>query len=39
MRGRGHNGDLSGFMLSLGAGPHDKKLLDTWSMGLPPNPA
>ncbi|XP_026297461.1 uncharacterized protein LOC100578937 isoform X3 [Apis mellifera] len=39
MRGRGHNGDLSGLMLSLGAGPHDKKLLDTWSMGLPPNPA
>ncbi|OAD51975.1 Folliculin [Eufriesea mexicana] len=39
MRGRGHSGDLSGLMLSLGAGPHDKKLLDTWSMGLPPNPA
>ncbi|XP_076635484.1 folliculin [Colletes latitarsis] len=39
MRGRGHSGDLSGLMLSLGAGPHDKKLLDAWSMGLPPNPA
>ncbi|XP_031826521.1 folliculin [Nomia melanderi] len=39
MRGRGHSEDLSGLMLSLGAGPHDKKLLDAWSMGLPPNPA
>ncbi|KAG7202447.1 hypothetical protein KM043_018747 [Ampulex compressa] len=39
MRGRGHRGDLSELMLSLGAGPHDKKLLDAWSMGLPPNPA
>lgn len=39
MRGRGHRGDLPGLMLSLGAGPHDKKLLDAWSMGLPSNPA
>ncbi|XP_072757656.1 folliculin [Anoplolepis gracilipes] len=39
MRGRGHRGDLSGLMLSLGAGPQDKKLLDAWSMGLPSNPA
>lgn len=39
MRGRGHRGDISGLMLSLGAGPHDKKLLEAWSMGLPPNPA
>ncbi|CAL1686205.1 unnamed protein product [Lasius platythorax] len=39
MRGRGHLGDLSGLMLSLGAGPQDKKLLDAWSMGLPSNPA
>ncbi|KAL6430538.1 hypothetical protein ACFW04_007850 [Cataglyphis niger] len=39
MRGRGHHGDLSGLMLSLGAGPQDKKLLDAWSMGLPSNPA
>lgn len=39
MRGRGHCGDLSGLMLSLGAGPQDKKLLDAWSMGLPSNPA
>lgn len=39
MRGRGHRGDLSGLMMSLGAGPHDQKLLDAWSMGLPSNPA
>lgn len=39
MRGRGHRNDLSGLMLSLGAGPQDKKLLDAWSMGLPSNPA
>lgn len=39
MRGRGHRGDLSGLMLSLGAGPQDRKLLDAWSMGLPSNPA
>lgn len=39
MRGRGHREHLSGLMLSLGAGPHDIKLLDAWSMGLPSNPA
>ncbi|XP_066592727.1 folliculin isoform X2 [Prorops nasuta] len=39
MRGRGHRGDLPALILSLGAGPHDKKLLDAWSMGLPSNPA
>ncbi|XP_046432380.1 uncharacterized protein LOC124185547 [Neodiprion fabricii] len=39
MRGRGHRGDLSGLMVSLGAGPRDQKLLDAWSMGLPSNPA
>ncbi|EZA59627.1 hypothetical protein DMN91_004990 [Ooceraea biroi] len=39
MRGRGHRNDLAGLMLSLGAGPQDKKLLDAWSMGLPSNPA
>ncbi|XP_076670378.1 folliculin-like [Andrena cerasifolii] len=39
MRGRGHSGDLFGLMLSLGAGPNDKKLVDAWSMGLPSNPA
>jgi folliculin len=39
MRGRGHHNDLTGLMLSLGAGPQDKKLLDAWSLGLPSNPA
>ncbi|XP_012257206.2 folliculin [Athalia rosae] len=39
MRGRGHRGDLAGLMMSLGAGPHDQKLLDAWSMGFPSNPA
>ncbi|XP_012283944.1 folliculin isoform X2 [Orussus abietinus] len=39
MRGRGHRGDLLGLMISLGAGAHDQKLLDAWSMGLPSNPA
>lgn len=39
MRGRGHRSDIAELMLSLGAGPHDKKLLEAWSMGLPPNPA
>lgn len=39
MRGRGHRADLSGLIMSLGAGSHDQKLLDAWSMGLPSNPA
>lgn len=39
MHGRGHRGNLSGLMMSLGAGPQDKILLDAWSMGLPSNPA
>ncbi|OXU20346.1 hypothetical protein TSAR_000051 [Trichomalopsis sarcophagae] len=39
MHGRGHRGDLTSLMISLGAGPQDKKLLDAWSMGLPSNPA
>lgn len=39
MRGRGHRGDLGGLIISLGAGKHDLKLLDSWSLGLPSNPA
>ncbi|XP_063979848.1 folliculin [Diachasmimorpha longicaudata] len=39
MRGRGHRGDLSGLIMSLGAGKHDLGLIDSWSMGLPSNPA
>ncbi|CAB0028932.1 unnamed protein product, partial [Trichogramma brassicae] len=39
MRGRGHRGDLTSLLISLGAGPQDRKLIDGWSMGLPSNPA
>lgn len=39
MRGRGHRNDLSGLMMSLGAGAQDEKLLDAWSLGFPSNPA
>ncbi|XP_011310592.1 folliculin [Fopius arisanus] len=39
MRGRGHRGDLSGLIMSLGADKHDLGLIDSWSMGLPSNPA
>ncbi|XP_014232789.1 folliculin [Trichogramma pretiosum] len=39
MRGRGHRGDLTSLLISLGAGPQDRKLIEAWSMGLPSNPA
>ncbi|XP_008559071.1 folliculin isoform X1 [Microplitis demolitor] len=39
MRGNGHRSDLTGLIVSLGAGLHDYSLLDSWSMGLPSNPA
>ncbi|XP_034939749.1 folliculin [Chelonus insularis] len=39
MKGRGHRNDLNGLIISLGAGMHDRRLLDSWSMGLPSNPA
>lgn len=40
MRGNGHHrNDLTGLIVSLGAGLQDYSLLDCWSMGLPSNPA
>ncbi|CAG5087001.1 Similar to flcn: Folliculin (Xenopus tropicalis) [Cotesia congregata] len=39
MRGNGHRNDLTGLIVSLGAGLQDYSLLDSWSMGLPSNPA
>ncbi|KAK0168066.1 hypothetical protein PV327_001904 [Microctonus hyperodae] len=39
MRGCGYRNNLNELIISLGAGLHDRILLDSWSLGLPSNPA